>query len=169
MPLKIKKKLIILSAVFGCLFFSNAGSQTITVSGNWDLTIDSADLQLPGTAGSDLNAAYVSAANSISLNVSPGGFTTPYTVYVSKTVSSWPTGFQLGVMRTGNGFGFGSISGGNMAYIAIPTTPGRGVLFFTGTGWRILIYIQLQLTGVTVSNLSATTYTATVMYTITSP
>jgi hypothetical protein len=111
----------------------------------------------------------LSAANSIYINVSPGGLTTPYTVYVSKTEQNWASGFQLGVMRTGNGFGFGGISGGNTQVINIPTTSGRGVLFFTGTGWRILIYIQLQLSGVTISNLSATTYTATVMYTITTP
>lgn len=141
---------------------------TITVTGSWSLTIGSSDLQ--GGAGSDLNSTYQSATNQVSINIDKvvnGNFWDWFVNYnwrvdVEKQDTNWDSRLQLWVHRSGNGFGFGSISGGtNYQQVTNSTTS-----FFSGSRRRFWITIQYELRNVSVQ-VPVDTYSTLVIYTVT--
>jgi hypothetical protein len=165
-----KTKILIQATVFLAAFLLHIDLRSqISVSGGWNLSIDTNDLQAP-TPGSDLNGTYLSSTDvNITMNISFG--VGNYTVYVSRTDSpGWPPGWALAVRRTSNGIGLGSINGGT-AFVTIPSNlPPYGAYFYNGNGWRFLIGIELQLSNVTINSaLAATTYSTRVTYTLTQP
>lgn len=135
-------------------------SQTISVTGNWDLMIDETDLQ--GGPGTDLVSTYESNT-SMSIRVRKGGWFNNWNwrVDVKKINGNWHGDFHLDVRRTGNGFGFGSISGGT-SYQEIS---GTDQSFFSGSRNRTAIPFQYRLRGVSVQ-VVPNTYTTTVWFTV---
>jgi hypothetical protein len=167
---KQKKSILITVMLVSCMSFSTLSSQSISVSGNWNTTIDVTHLELPNTPGSDIIDTYLSS-DDVSLNISVWGVSN-YTVYVSRTDSpGWPSGWALAVRRTSDGFGFGGSINGGTNFITIPNNlPPYGALFFTGNSWRLWIGIVLRLSNVTINSaLAATTYSTRVTYTLTQP
>lgn len=156
--------LIILSFSFKLI----AQEATIDVSGSWSVTIDETDLV--AGAGSDLNSTYTSETNQITVNIDKivyGNFwdwlvNYNWRVDVRRSDINWDSNFRLYVRRTGNGFGFGSISGGTsfQEVTLVDQT------FFSGSRRRYYIYLQLQLENVSI-NISPDTYSTTVIYTVT--
>jgi hypothetical protein len=128
----------------------------IVATGGWNRTIDSSDLT--AGAGSDLTAAYESAANATSLDLTAVG---DFRVDVRRTDGNWSGDLTLYVKRTQPGSGSGSISGGT-SYQAVSTAD---MEFFTGNSDRTGIEVQYQVDGVSVS-MSPDTYTSTVTFTI---
>jgi len=138
-------------------------AQQITVTGTWTLTITEANLQ--NGPGSDLTDTYVSNANQVYVSIQKSGvgwFTNWYwRVDVRKSDSHWHGNFHLDVLRSGNGFGFGTITGGT-SYREITDVDQS---FFSGSRHRILIGLQYRLRGVSVQ-IPTDTYTTTVIYTV---
>ncbi len=138
-----------------------AQSTTITVTGNWSVTIGSSDLV--SGAGSDLTNFYESTADAVIIDVDVAG-AGEWSVDVKKVDSNWHSNFQLFVKRTSDGSGPGSgyISGGT-SYQEVTDT---NQSFFSGAYDRSDIDIQLKLDNVSVQ-IPADTYTTTVTYTVT--
>ncbi len=135
-------------------------SQTISVTGNWDLTIDETDLQ--GGPGTDLISTYASVT-SMTIEVIKGNDNKKWNwrVDVSKIDNNWHGDFHLDVRRTGPGSGRGTISGGTI-YQEISSTYQS---FFSGYKNRHDVPFQYQLRGVSVQ-VVPNTYTTTVWFTV---
>ena len=134
-------------------------SQTLTLTGSWSLTIGETDMQ--GAAGSDLNSTYESAAQQVSIEVDGGPYQKNWHVTVGRT--SWSSGIILSVRRQANT----RVSGG-LTYIEVPDA--GSVQFFLSNERKKVqnppIYIQFQLSNVSVSEVEETTYITTVTYTL---
>jgi hypothetical protein len=159
--MKSRNSVLFLFGLF--MVSSQAVSQTISLSGSWSLTIGETDLQ--GGPGSDLNSTYESSGF-MSIGVQNGGWFTNWNwkIIVNKSDYNWPDDFILDVRRIGNGFGFGSISGGT-SYREVTDVFDENDPFFTGTRNRILISFQYRLRGVS-AQVPADTYNTTVYYTV---
>ena len=157
--------IITLFFLFFTLLSCPLGSQTVSVSGSWNLTIGPADLET-GTPGDNLNSTYENTAGDVTLSFGTGGSLfnqRNYRIDIQRSDSNWWPAFTLSVHRTGSGFVWGSISGGT-SYQAITTTAQP---FVSGRAWfGINIPLQYQLTGVSAA-IPADTYVTTVIYTIT--
>ena len=117
---------------------------------------------LAGGAGSDLVPSKESSAGQATLDISATASSEDqWRVDVSRSDSVWPSGLDLDVRRSSNGSGAGSISGGT-SYLSIGSSPAT---FFSGSGDRTSIGLQLRLTGLSVS-IGPDTYSTTVTYTV---
>ncbi len=147
--------------IVACLFILLAAATvtwaiSINATGQWDLTIDSSDLQ--AGPGSDLNPSYSSAVDQVILDIIAAG---NWGVDVNKSDSNWHSNLHLNVKRTSDGTGAGTISGGS-AYQEIT---GTNQSLFSGSLDRNTINIQLQLTGVSIT-VPPDNYSTTVTYTV---
>ena len=157
---RVMKRLILMTL---CAILSSGSvcAITITVLGSWDLIIT--DLDLQGGAGDDFNPSYESASDAVTVDI--GGihpFNQNYQVDVSKVDSTWHSNFHLYVRRTSEGSGHAksTISGG-LTYQEVTDIDQT---FFSGTGGRDGITIQLNLTGVSIQ-VPPDTYLTTIYYT----
>jgi len=138
----------------------------VGVAGTWNLTLTAADLNPPNTAGADFSSTYsslvVGGGGPIIVTANGGGGPT-WTVSLSKADVLWPAGVAL----------IASLE---------PPVPGTVVLNnspVTVTGVSAILYrdntngspitIYYQLSGVSIVNLVATTYSTTVFFTVASP
>jgi hypothetical protein len=150
---------LFLTGAFLLLTFAQAAN--ITITGSWSLTIGAGNLQ--GGAGSDLTSTYTTASGAISMAVSAASaIHSGWSVSVLRIDTNWNANFVLSIMRTGNGSGTGTVSGGT-SYLQITTTSNT---FVTGSGSLTGITLQEQLGGVSVS-IPAATYTTTIQFTAT--
>lgn len=118
-------------------------------------TIDEDDLQ--AGAGSDLNPTYRSTSNLIRIDITDT--IVSWEVYVKKTDTNWHPNLRLGVMRTTDGDGLGSISDGT----SWQEVTNGWQLFFSGSEQRLDIRVQIALTGVSLQ-IPVDTYITTVSY-----
>ncbi|HDQ45691.1 MAG TPA: hypothetical protein ENN17_09390 [bacterium] len=140
-------------------------SQSISVSGQWDLVVGVGDLPT-GTPGENLNSNYENTAGNVTLSLGTGGgfFNwRDYRVDVRRNDTLWEMAWTLSVRRTSGGTVWGSISGGT-TYQAITSVDQQ---FFTGRCWFAYnLPLQYRLTGVSATQV-AQTYSTTVVYTLT--
>lgn len=148
---------LFLTGAFFLLTFAQAAN--ITVYGSWSLTIGAGNLT--GGAGSNLTPTYTTAAGAISMDVQNQAHK-GWTISVLRIDTSWNANFVLSIIRTGNGSGTGTVSGG-ATYLTITTT---SQTFVTGTNDLTGITLQEQLSGVSAS-IPAATYTTTIQFTAT--
>ena len=120
-------------------------SGNIAITGSWSETIDANDLV--AGAGSTVNSTYESAADAITVDLTAIGVGDSWDIEISMTEGTWSSNFTLWARRTSAGTGPGTVSGG-MSYQEITSTP---TTLFSGTGSRNDIEVQLQLTGVALS------------------
>lgn len=133
---------------------------SITASGSWSETVDALDLQTG--AGSDLVSSYESPSTAVTIDITgTTGNGDNWRVDVSKTDATWDGSLLLDVKRTTSGTGTGSISGGT----SYQEVSGTDQSFFSGSGDRTDLKIQLQLRGMSVQ-VSPDTYSTTVFYTV---
>ena len=141
-----------------------AEAMDIIATGNWSSTIDASDLV--AGPGSDLISTYQSNSDQTLLTVSnTTGNDDVWRVDVKRTDTNWHNDFVFYVKRTGDGTGGGSITGGN-TYQEVGTTNSS---FFSGSGDRSNITIQLQLSGMSIQvppDTYSTTITCTVVDTL---
>jgi hypothetical protein len=134
-------------------------AQTVTVTGDWSLTIGEADLQ--GGPGSDLNTSYSSSAQQAAIEINGGNYKKNWHVTVERT--SWSSNIILSVRRQADT----RVSGG-LSYIEVPDV--GSVPFFFSVNKKDVqnppIYVQFQLSNVSVSEVEETIYTTTVTYTL---
>ena len=142
-----------------------AGGQTITLTGSWTLTLSAADLQPPGP-GLNFTTPRDSADNQVLINTTRPG-NTLHTVLVYRIDSpGWNAALTLRVIRTGDGTGTGTISGGTDPGVIVPAGQANRVAFFDVRRNRSNIPIKLRLDGLTVALGAPATYTTTVYYEI---
>jgi len=153
-----------LSAIAAPLLLWGASWAAISISavGTWSETVDQADLA--GAPGSNLNTTYESATDQVSIDISgtvPAPPADNWRVDVKKTDTTWHSDLHLHLKRTSDGTGPGTISGGS-SYLEVTDTYAE---FFGGANDRTGIYLQLKITGVSVS-VPANTYSTTIYYTV---
>ncbi len=139
---------------------SRLSSQTISVTGAWDLTLSASNLV--SGAGSNLADTYTSATDAAYIDISVFPYVWNWQVSVNMTVTSWNSNLQLWARRTGNGSSwFGTISGGT-AYQQVTTAAQP---FFAGFLNRSSVPIQYQIRNVS-ALIPAATYTVSIVYTL---
>ncbi|MCF7984025.1 MAG: hypothetical protein K9L70_06445 [Thiohalocapsa sp.] len=138
----MRRKLIL--CMLGLMPVLCASASGITVSGTWSETIGSDDL-FAGT-GTDIRSPIVSGAAQAVLDIADTGGRS-WTVYLRRAEIAWHADVTLSVRRSGDGSGSGSIVGGTDYR---PVTASDQV-FFTGSGDRAGIGIELRLEGVSVA------------------
>jgi hypothetical protein len=106
-----------------------------------DFVITATDI--PGGAGTDVVDYFYTAVNEKELEIrNPNG---DWNVYVSRSDTVWDSDLEIAVLRTGDGNGSGTLSGGDADYVVIGTSD---VLFFSGTGGDARnVPIQFRLRG----------------------
>ena len=160
---KLKNGILLsLCAIALSLFTWGSASAAISISlvGVWSETVDESDLA--GGAGSDLISTYESASNQVSIDITgTTGDSDAWRIDVKKTDTSWHSDLHLSLRRTSDGSGSGSITGGTSYQEATDTF----TEFFSGSGDRTGINVQLKITGVSV-NVPTDTYSTTVYYTV---
>jgi len=151
-----------LSAIAVLALLGGAAWAAISISavGSWTETVDETDLA--GAPGSDLIGTYESAADQVAVDISETtGDSDTWRVDIKKVDTTWHANLHLYLKRTSDGAGSGSISGGG-SYLEAGDTYAE---FFSGAGNRTGIYIQLEITGISVS-VPAAAYSASVYYTV---
>jgi hypothetical protein len=154
---------------------AHSQSAFITLTGSWSLSIDQSNLQ--GGAGSDFVSTYESATNQVTISINKivyGNFFDWFISYnwrvaVRKSDINWldpvrspSVHFHIEAQRTGNGTGFGSISGGT-SYQEITDSD---LLFFSGSMRRLNIPVQYRLSDVSVL-MPVNSYSTNILYTLT--
>lgn len=149
---------MIYSVLLVFVYSSFLQAQDITVSGRWDLTIDSSDLQ--GGAGTDLEPTYKSRKKQIRIDVE--NTNTNWSVSVQLNPINWHADFRFGVKRTTNGNGPGWISGGT-SWMDVTTFDQE---FFTGNNRRRKVSVKCRFKDVSVQ-IPPDLYSMSVIYTVT--
>ena len=150
--------LIMLMAFF--LLAPGARAIDILEVGVWSRTVDANDLILG--AGSNLKSTYESNSDQGLIAISnTSGDSDNWRVDVRRSDVSWNENLVLSVKRTGNGTGAGSISGGS-DYQAVSAGDSE---FFSGSGNRSDIPVQLQVSGMSVT-IAPATYSTSIVYTV---
>ena len=135
------------------------GAQTISLTGDWALTIDAANLQ--SGPGSDLVSQYPSDVDQIIVNIMET-LGTSWIVTIRGQVYNWHSDMSFYVRRRSDGIGFGWISGGENWLMVT----GIDQQFFQGRRNRSGINIQCGLTGVSVQ-IPPEFYSGSIIYTVT--
>jgi len=149
-------------ACFLCFWLAgNAWAAEITVSANWSTTVNRDNL-IAG-AGTHLQNPIESAPAVATLNIS-NTLGASWSVRVAKNDGSWPANVGIAVKRNSNGSGSGTISSGT-AYVAVDSISNA---FFSGTGDRSGIEIQLKVDGLSI-NTPPAPYSLVITYTVQSP
>lgn len=132
----------------------------ITATGDWSTSVGPSDLQ--SGAGSDLVATHESAPGVGFLDISAtAGPLDAWRIDVHRLDAIWHGDLTLSVRRTSDGVGLGGITGGT-TYRTVGESPQS---FFSGSGDRSLVNVQLRVTGVSV-NVPPAIYSTTVVYTV---
>ena len=139
-------------------FSGQAAAADIDVTGHWSRIVNRADL-LDG-AGTDVVPSLESSPAVATLDITGTG-DGPWTVRVAMENFGWPPGASVSVRRSGTDSG---ISGG-ASYVPIDTT---SRIFFSGTGDRTGIQIQIKVDGVDIHTAPALN-SLTITYTVQSP
>jgi hypothetical protein len=150
---------ILFSACLGVASASAGPMETVT--GTWNLIITSADV-ISGTAGRDVSSSYSSLVSGtggpIIVDVSAGG-PGGRRITIQRT-STLPPGVAL----------IASISTVNSGVVSLNNSPctvptGSTATFYETSTKDSNVTIYYQYTGVSIVNLTATTYTTTVTFT----
>lgn len=149
--------------VMALLFLSPhvAGAVDISVTGDWtSLSITANDLT--AGPGSNLIAQYESNVDQVTIDIfNTTGNLDSWRVDVKRNDTTWGSIPILSVKRYDSGSGGGSINGG-LGYQAVGTTD---MSFFSGSGDRAGIHIQLKISNISLS-LSPGNYSTTITYTV---
>jgi hypothetical protein len=138
-----------------------AGAIDIFVTGDWtNLAITANDLT--AGAGSNLTPEYQSTIDQVTIDIlNTTGNSDSWRVDVKRTDSTWNSIPVLAVKRYDAGSGGGSISGG----LGFQTVGMTDMAFFSGTGNRTGIHVQLRISNISVS-LSPGNFSTTISYTV---
>lgn len=114
--------------------------------GSWSVPLGTAELT--AGPGSDFESTHTSMADQVVITISDAiDENEQWFVDVSHTSGGWDGSVQVKVVRISDGTGLGTISGGT----ALQAVDGTPALLFEGTGNRDSIFIQIVLTGVSVT------------------
>jgi hypothetical protein len=136
-------------------FCGAAVAADVNVTGHWSRMVNRADL-IDG-AGTDIASSIESSPAVATLDIT-GTNDGPWIVRVAMDNVGWPSDASVAVRRSGNDSG---ISGGG-TYVPIDTTP---QVFFSGSGDRTGIQIQIRVEGVDIGTAPAI-YNLTLIYSV---
>jgi len=157
---KAVRLVILLLALGLAVWPSRCEGIDIAVSGTWTLTSGPSDLA--AGAGSDLPPSSESSVDQAAITISnTAGDADNWRVDARRSDTTWNGNLVLWVKRTADGVGGGSITGGT-AYQEVSTTDAS---FFSGSGDRNGITLQLKLSGVSIQ-VPPNTYSTSVVYTV---
>lgn len=150
-----KKQLILLFFIAGLIMAGQCHSQSISVTGDWLLSIGVADLQ--GGAGTDLIDTYTSLVDEVLIDVDGGQGNRTWAVYIRRQDTNWNSSLHLDAQAVHRRI----IDGGRQEITTTDT------YFFQSDNRRNIQNIEVQywLWGVSVATLPPDTYTTTVYYT----
>jgi hypothetical protein len=123
--------------------YLSAGS--IDITGSWSETINANDL-IAG-AGSNVNSTYTSPAEQATVDITlTSGALDEWRVDVKKSDSNWHSNTQLYLRRSSDGTPghIGATISGGTSYLEVTDID---QVFFSGSGDRLNVGIQLRLTG----------------------
>jgi len=92
---RAKRAIFIIIIWIKICFCKDLFSQSISVTGDWVLTINQTNLQ--AGAGSDLDSTYTSITDQVNVGINMGKVT--WTVYVDKSDINWLSNIQIYVRR----------------------------------------------------------------------
>ncbi len=150
-PSRICPLLVAAAAAGSLLCDRPAAAVDVSVTGNWSVAVGSGDLT--NGPGSDLEAIKESSAGQATIDVSAAASSDDqWRIDVSRLDQ---------VRRNSDGSGSGSISGGT-SYVA---TGASATTFFSGSGNRSSIGLQLEITGLSTA-VTPDAYSTTLIYTV---
>jgi hypothetical protein len=164
-PVKAARYTTILCALFAALVGVSSvfGGPMVSVSGTWNLTLDASMLNPPNKAGANFSSTYSSllwgTGTPIVVHTWVGG---PWTVRVSRTLGSWPATVAL-IARISSPTSNPPITINNDPV----TVTDLSKVFYQSSVADVTIYYELR--NVSLENLTATTYSTVVTFTVTSP
>jgi hypothetical protein len=135
-------------------------AQTLTVTGNWSLSISASSLT---EAGSDFAGTYTSASNQTYIDIDDKKKNYSWQIDVRKSDINWNPSLLLSVRRTGNGNHSGQAPSGGTTLIQLSNSNQE---FFRGRKDNFDIPIEYRLSGVSVT-IPSQSYSTTVIYTYT--
>jgi hypothetical protein len=137
-----------------------AAGADLLVTGGWAPAVDGS--VLVAGPGSELAAEIESTAAQATLDVSgTAGDAQAWHIDIQRSDAHWPDAFGVEVRRSSDGLGGGSISGGT-AYQPIGAIANT---FFSGSGDREGVALQLRITGISLA-IAPDIYTTAVVYTL---
>ncbi len=136
----------------------------VTPAAGWDIGTFGA-AQLSGLAGSDFTSTQTTASDFLNINtyllLRADTYEWDWRLDVNRTDTLWDSNMTLWIMRTTDGTGSGTITGGT-AFQSITTTAQS---FYSGTRNRRNVKAQLELRGLSVI-VGPNNYSTTVTYTL---
>jgi hypothetical protein len=157
------RKILTIVIIFHFIIFNAFAppNLSIKITGKWNLKIDENDLV--GGAGTTFPDAFESKTDEISITISKTTTpTTPWRVDIRRIDINWHPNLTLFVKRTSDGTGDGTIDNGT-TYQQVTLID---QFFFSGTGERSKIDIQLKIEGVSLP-VPVDTYSTEIYYTVT--
>jgi hypothetical protein len=151
---------IVVTALLSAAVAPQVFGLSFIVTGAWTLEIGADDLA--GTTGSDFVSTHLAAVDELVIEVSEAvdQFEQWY-IDAHIVETNWPAGCSLEVVRTSDGAGIGTISGGT----TLLTLGDTAAPFFEGTGNRTSVFVRIVLTGMTVV-VGADLYIADIVFTL---
>jgi hypothetical protein len=143
--MKIIAKSTILVFLLGFMLLANEAwpAMYMNLTGSWSEIVNSVPY-----AGNDFQNTYESATDQVTIDVlGTAGVSDQWQIVVKKSNVDWHNDLHFFVKRTSDGAGAGSISDGMADYVEINDI---NQYFFSGSGNRRDINIQLKLSGVSV-------------------
>jgi hypothetical protein len=128
-------------------------------AGGWLLSVTGTDIS--DGPGGDVTGSYESRAGNQTLTVSgTSGPTDPWTVSVRRSDSAWDSDLILEARVSSSGSGNGAIEASG-AYRVVTQTYQD---FFSGTGDRENVTVQLRLSGISTAAIAAGSYITQTLY-----
>jgi hypothetical protein len=137
-------------------FFTTATAADINVAGSWSKLVNRTDL-IDG-AGTDLLTPVESPPAVATLDITGFEEEALWTVTVVMNEVSWPPGTSVAVRRSSNDSG---VSGGS-SYLPVD---GNSRIFFSGSGDRLGIQIQIKVDGIDIHTAPAI-YSLAITYSV---
>jgi len=152
---------ILITVSFLLLTTFDLSAISISVLGGWSLVIDSGDVV--AGAGGDLTSQYLSNADAVTIDVADAiDDSDNWQIQVHKEDTLWHAALTLGLLRTSDGAGTGTITGGNSLFLDLTAVD---QFFFDGAGNRSTVNLQMRLSGVSVL-IPSDNYSTTIYFTV---
>ena len=161
MRVRAKSSCLLVLLLVAVVCHGRAAAVDISMAGTWSVNIGSADLV--AGVGSNLPDAWESETNQGVLAITnTTGDTDNWRVDISRSDANWPAALTIYVRRTSDGVGLGGSISGGLAYQAVDVDSSA---FFSGSGDRTGVDVQLKVTGVSLA-IQPNAYSTSIVYTV---
>ena len=151
--MRYRNLILLLVISFICCVHSMA--QTVISYGDWDYTVSTSNLE----AGKDITGTHTSSTSQVYLSVA---YDDDWVISVKKSDVNWDDTLILQIIRTGDGYTYGSISDGE-SWKRIKDNDRD---FFEGDDYVYFVPLQYRIRKASVI-IPADTYETSVIFTVT--